>query len=194
MRELKMKLKIGFLTQIMCACFFLSFQTNENGDFIEWSDKIPLKWDDFKGQPDPTSEAVAMEYDEILFDYFTNGDTCYLTIKTLFHKKDSWVKKNKVTTTDIKHEQTHFDITEYCARVSRCLVKNFTFTKNDYRLQIKVVEQLIARKCEFYQDVYDLQTFHSINKKQQEYWNEEIRKLLDEFRYHRGTVVKIVLK
>ena len=80
-----------FFIIVLCACFL--FQDDEVT--ITWSEDLTLQWSDFKGEPKPVGDAVAITASGISFGYSTTKSTSGLVdysfqITAHFYPEKSW--------------------------------------------------------------------------------------------------------
>lgn len=68
------------------SILFLFVGSSSNDETISWNDSRKLKWEDFKGNPNSQSDAVALTASGITFGYSvkTSGKR---VIRTLFERK-----------------------------------------------------------------------------------------------------------
>ena len=117
---------------ILFIIFSLGFSPSER-EKIEWNEDYKLSWSDFKGKPNLKSGYVAstnsgisfsysygFKYNELVLDY---------EVKCNFYPELSWYIPSIVTENTLRHEQTHFDISEIHARLLRKRISETQFTK-----------------------------------------------------------------
>lgn len=161
------------------ALIFCSFQEDNN---ISWTESRKLTWSDFQGKPDASSPFKAKTESNLDIRISTKGMEATITMQTSFSKKASWVK----TETDLllKHEQTHFDIAELWTRKFKQKLKGKTFPVKSFQSTLNQLHRDIQREGKAMQAMYDKETDHSINEKEQEKWTKKITadlKSLSEF-------------
>ena len=86
------------------------FAQDKNEELIDWNSGHRLAWNDYKGAPDPNSDAAATTTSYLGIEYnLTNNKVTY-KIVCRFSKNKSWglYKTDHI----LGHEQGHFDITE----------------------------------------------------------------------------------
>jgi hypothetical protein len=136
-----------------------------------------LNWNHFKGLPEASSP----------YDACLRWGIFYSYSKFSFHVRvhigeTSWYKPGKETEELLKHEQGHLIIThmfgEKLLRELNGIPKNFKNPEIDN--QANILFDKIFKQCEEYQELYDQETNHSLNKTVQKRWNE----LLDEYFYN----------
>ena len=150
-------------------------------DIKEWSEIDGVKWSDFRGSPDDNSKHAASINTGIKYSWKTKivegkKVLTYNIIAYMIPSK-SWVKSSRKSDYILKHEQLHFDITEYYARQ---LKKAFA----DYKIQQSIKTDLrgiykdIMKKRLQTQNQYDRATNHSIDTTAQRQWHKKIEELL----------------
>lgn len=151
---------------------------------ISWEKDRPLSWSDFKHRaPQKPKRFVAATYSSIRYDLnVQRPDSFYPVIKSVFYAEKSWTRSQHYRLYILKHEQTHFDITELYACKMRYAVSackhwyNHAGVYRDARL-IRIYHRY-RRKCRFAQKWYDFQTRHSRKKARQLEWNDKVSSLL----------------
>ncbi len=103
---------------------FMFFSPSEyDPEKIQWSETRRLNWGDFKGTPNRGDDFVASTNSGISFSYSIgsrNGEFNFnYTVLSNFYPKQSWYKPETASEYILKHEQTHFDISELHARKLR---------------------------------------------------------------------------
>ena len=162
------------------ACFFTQQEPT-----ISWTEDHKVTWDDFRSQPKPRADVIAVTASGLSFGYsttrYSGGRIEYdFEVTAHFYPERSWYIKEDVTSMTLDHERLHFDITELHARKFRQRVNNKRFTRNIDR-EMEVINNEIHDELRAMQRQYDSETSHSrIPKKQIEwqlYVEEELRKL-----------------
>ncbi len=148
---------------------------------IPWTSSQPLEWTDFKGKAEKNSDFNAMTYSGIEFKWSSKSSGSDLTltfnVSSYFDQEKSWVKKGKETAYLLNHEQLHFDITELHARHLKKRCSDFTFSKN-YALEVDSIYKVVQKEKNDMQELYDLESNHSINKEGQIKWNNFVKQEL----------------
>jgi hypothetical protein len=165
---------------IYLAFTSLSFAQGKNDKLIDWSATRRLTWNDYKGNPDPNSDAAASTTSYLGIEYnFSNNKVTY-KIACRFSKNSSW----GLTKTDhiLGHEQGHFDITEIFARKLNKLTGEYKFNKNTYQRDLQKIYDDIQDEKEEFQNQYDNETDYSRNKEKQTKWLDKISKMLEEYK------------
>ncbi len=180
---------------------------------IVWDKNRPLTWDDFKGPvPSPKPEGIDAESVTGVNSKYkitskcepigkSGKVKCTATAEDIkataeFDPNTSWVDPDKKTDKLLKHEQGHFDISEYFARKKQKEMEKAAkngVTKEgpsdkaadlmkeaedelDHTL-MKICDDINAEEDKM-QKQYDSETDHGKNDKEQEKWNKKIENLL----------------
>lgn len=174
-------------------CFFLfvfllekQASTQVSEEFIRWSEK-KLTWDDFDGPIIENSEFDALTFSAISLEFQGENVTLSFEIEAIFDPLQSW-KKEGVNAYILKHEQLHFDITEYHSRIlkkdlQKHRFKSFEAIESDIK---RMFEQAYTNANKM-QDKYDKQTNHSLNRKAQNQWNKKVKSLLSKTKSYKKT-------
>lgn len=172
------------IKHLIISILFL-FVGSSNEETITWNDTRKLTWEDFKGSPNPNSDAVALTASGITFGYSvkTTGKRIidYSTsVKAHFYPNKSWYLSEKADDYILAHEQLHFDITELYVRKFREQLERLVVNQN-IKIQMNQIHVAINEALDKTQKTYDQQTNHSINVDAQNYWEnyikEELKKL-----------------
>ncbi|MFL5773866.1 MAG: hypothetical protein ACJ75F_11950 [Flavisolibacter sp.] len=150
----------------------------ETNEYIPWTQTQRLSWDDFQCEPKRGTDAVASTSTSLGIAYqLQNGKLTY-HITCNFSKVKSW----GLMRTDyiLAHEQGHFDITEIFARKLNEALQNYEFNRRTFKRDINDIYQNIVAQKEEFQKMYDEDSDHSRNRKQQYDWLIKIQTLLDE--------------
>jgi hypothetical protein len=151
---------------------------DETTEYIPWMPSQRLSWEDFQCEPKRGTDAVASTSTSLGIAYqLQNGKLTY-HITCNFSKVKSWglMKTDYI----LAHEQGHFDITEIFARKLNEALQNYEFNKRSFKKDINEIYQNIVAQKEEFQKMYDSDSDHSRNRKQQYDWLIKIQKLLDE--------------
>lgn len=150
---------------------------------IIWHQDSLLKWSDFKGPIDESSNFSAVTY--ISVDYhvkwraMNNKYTLSFTTEAYLTPSRSWTKVEKQTPKLLRHEQTHFDIAAFFSRILLIALKNHEYTAS-HKLETEQINKSIQQKKTEMQELYDKQTDHSKNEVMQAKWELYIARLLKE--------------
>jgi hypothetical protein len=161
--------------------FFSAFAFSQSNDTIHWSLCYKLKWEDFQGKADSSSQFGATSYPGIKYSLSANEDSFSIKVICFFIKSRSW-SKLKSSDTLLMHEQVHFDIAELFARKLRQAYAEYKF---NYKTVGKNIDNLfLLNKLERNKmDIlYDRETDFSRNRKQQLIWNNKIKIALNKLK------------
>lgn len=144
-----------------------------------------LTWNDFKGRPDRLNTYAASTSSGISHGYSINHKG-YLVkedswVKAYFYPRLSWFRPQKVTAKTLRHEQTHFDISELHARILRKKIAQFTFSHRS-KQEIKAIYKEVESSRHKMQEAFDKETRHSMNSEAEAAWERKVAKLLREYR------------
>jgi hypothetical protein len=155
--------------------------TAQGDQKILWSEDRPLTWNDFQGNIDESSKFAANTYYGEDYDYKwqqLNGHyTITFNVKCYVVKDKSWTKTDKQTSYLLKHEQIHFDISEFFARQLAIAFSKYSFTSNFKAEMIQIHQSILDQRVAM-ELLYDEQTDHSLNKLLQAKWELYIANLL----------------
>jgi hypothetical protein len=165
--------------------FFLLFMSRDYEDTLLWSDHVKLTWDDFKGEKNIETDAVAVTASGITFAYKVkkaNGQIIDFTtnIDAHFYPNKSWMIKELADDYLLAHEQLHFDITELHVRKFRKQVSGVKISQhlgND----LNRLHQNINKELANMQNQYDRESNNSINKDLQAKWSLFVAKELKKY-------------
>ncbi|HXU27664.1 MAG TPA: DUF922 domain-containing protein [Bacteroidia bacterium] len=184
-----------FLYALVIVSLF-AFTGDDKKDLILWSSAYKLQWQDFKGNVQGGSTLKAMTWSTIeLETKKIDANGIVLNISASFIKNQSWRQKNFSDDFVLKHEQTHFDITEVYARKLRKKLSETKFSSTKQaQQQIQSIYNELFRESSGEQKKYDAETKHSINKEEQEKWNKNIENELQSLNSFTTTEVNIRIK
>jgi hypothetical protein len=160
--------------------FSLGFSSSER-EKIEWTEDYKLSWSDFKGEPNRSSGYVAstnsgisfsysygFKYDELVLEY---------EVKSNFYPTLSWYIPSIVTENTLKHEQTHFDISEIHARILRKRISEAQFT-NMVETEIESLYNQVEVERRAMQNKFDEETDHSNIRDKEIAWEKFVAQQL----------------
>jgi Bacterial protein of unknown function (DUF922) len=157
---------------------FLFRAQEQNDDLIQWKAAHRLNWSDYQAGPKAGTGAAASTATFLAIEYnFTNNVFGY-KISCSFSRKKSWVLHK--TEYILAHEQGHFDIAEIYARLLNKRMKDYRFDKATYKTELGKIYRSVLDEKEAFQNSYDDETNHSINKDKQAAWLKRIDGLLIE--------------
>jgi hypothetical protein len=156
-------------TLFLCLSFvsIISISNHE----IVWNNSRPLQWTDYKGSP--SSSYHAYTHSNIGYSYsskiYRDRTELKFVVENKFNPSNSWVRQSKRTASLLKHERLHFDISELHARKLRKRFAAHKFGSN-YQTEINFIFNAVSRENLRMQQLYDRQSNHSMNAKEQARW------------------------
>jgi len=160
--------------------FSMAAQPGDN--VIRWQENLKLTWEDYKGKPDPATDAAASTATYLGIEYSFENNKVGFKITNSFSLSRSWVRHK--TDHVLSHEQGHFDIAEIFARKLNREMKSYTFNAGTYKTDLRTIYENVLRQKEEMQNAYDAETDHSINKEKQAEWLKKIAQFLNEYAGH----------
>ena len=147
---------------------------------MPWTARRPLTWADFKGKPRVDTGPVAAETAYTLIHGATcTRDAFEFKVVAAFRPGESWVRPTMLRTPAdsaraLKHEQTHFDLTEVHARRLRRyyseLMAPCRLSTND----LSGAAERIGRDEKAAQAQYDSETANGRTAAQQARWEKDV--------------------
>ncbi|MGB5819568.1 MAG: hypothetical protein WBG90_08790 [Saonia sp.] len=170
---------------ILLVCILAFGFTHKRGfgnkDMISWSDRS-LVWDDFELVNYMEKDYVALIHSNIACPNLITNKTskvyAFMNPNLSERLRNEYDSYNVLT-----HEQYHFNITEYCAR----LLRKDLVEKGLGGLSLKKIKSLkakYAKKLDSLQNVYDSITDHNADSRLQRYWELKIDDLLRQTAYY----------
>jgi len=173
--------------KILAALVFLYlsvFPNSTSNEKIAWDENQQLTWSDFKGTPDPTGGFVASTSSgmSVSFSFktrngITEGDH---TVISNFYPEMSWFLPEKVSPYILKHEQTHFDISELHARKLREGMSSVEMGPSA-KSKIEQLYHIVEEERKQMQSKFDKETDHSKNKAYEKQWETYVANQLKEY-------------
>lgn len=155
-----------------------------NEELVPWNEKRKLTWADYKGSPNPGSDAAASTTTYLGIEYKIREGSFGYKITCSFSKNRSWGRHRNDHI--LGHEQGHFDIAEIFARKLNKLLSQYVFNAKTYQQDLNKIYKNILQEKDDLQNQYDAETNHSINKDKQAEWLKKIAKLLEEYKDYGG--------
>jgi len=166
------------VTLFLLIISMVSFAQNKNEELITWSGDKKLTWADYKGKVQSGTDAAASTATYLGIEYnFTHNGLDY-KITCSFSKTRSWGLHK--TDYVLAHEQGHFDIAEIFARKLNKQMSEYVFNKNTFKEDLRKLYTSLTGEKDMFQNQYDEETNHSINKEKQAEWLKKIEDLLKE--------------
>ena len=166
----------------------------QSKDHIYWSADRDLTWDDFKDKPVTTHPYDAETNWAVEYACDVKGDSLEFTLICYFDKMGSWVKKDKRSSTLLKHEQNHFKLGEIYTRRLRKAFLEFDYKPQTLQRDIQSLYDDMFKDCQEAQQRYDKETNHSKVAEKQEAWNKKIASDLTRLKDYSSHHYKISLR
>lgn len=163
---------------------FLFLVTSDNDVTLLWREDSKLTWNDFKGEKNTESDAVAVTSSGITFSYVVRKTNSRIVdfkarVEARFYPEKSWVVMELADNYVLAHEQLHFDITELHVRKLRKQISAVRVSQNLDRI-LNAMHQNMNKELANMQNQYDAETNNSIDKIAQVKWiiyvSEELKK------------------
>jgi hypothetical protein len=144
-----------------------------------WALRRLLTWADFKGSPPRESQAAAETAYTLFYGVRCVGQKFEFRVVAAFRPNDSWVRPAVVKNTAdssraLRHEQTHFDISEvHARRMRRYFAELVAPCRTSTGDLADAAERFISDERNA-QAQYDKETDHSRSAAPQARWDKEI--------------------
>ena len=147
---------------------------------IVWAQRRPLTWPDFKAKPPAEVSAVAAQTGyTLVHGARCTGSTFEYRVVAAFRPNDSWVKPSMLRTPAdsaraLRHEQTHFDLTEVHARQLRRYYAELIAPCRIESRDLAAAASRIGGDEKAAQTQYDADTDNGRTPAQQARWDRDI--------------------
>ncbi|PQB04761.1 DUF922 domain-containing protein [Aureitalea marina] len=170
---------------VLTILLFLPNQTpTGDEDKILWSEERKLTWEDFRGTPQSWGTYVASTSSGISFSYSIGVRGGQLDLKysveSNFYPQSSWYNPDEVNDYILRHEQTHFDISELHARIFRKVLSETAFDL-DPQDELSDLYEEVEQARRAMQQLYDKETDHSNIREAEERWVRYVGDRMAEF-------------
>ena len=167
---------------ILLALLLLSFNTPIENKVV-YSERIcsaveipyksgkKLNWSDFTFSEERKDKVIATASTGLYYSFSQKGNKLEVNVCAYFSKPESFVVCGKESDHVLNHEQKHFDITYL---FSLKLIQKCRAYQN---LDVATVDRLYnqtKQELDAFQDRYDAETTHSLNKGSQLQWDKII--------------------
>ena len=173
----------GVLVVLICL-FGGSGRKIEQSFLIKWEDRL-LTWDDFKAERVVNDDFDAEVHTRLKAHWEPKEHE--LSVWAVMNPKLSGFRREMIDSVGtpqlLIHEQYHFNITAYFARLLRKELVQLGVEKlNKYQLQTLVHNY--SRKIDSMQERYDLESNHNVKENEQRYWELYVDGLLRETAFY----------
>jgi hypothetical protein len=148
-------------------------------DGVPWNAARPLAWTDFRAEAPEGGQEGALTGYSLLYGVRCVKTTFQFEVEAVFMPHRSWVKP--VVLADpgerertLRHEQTHFDLTEVYARRLRKHLHEIYDPCTDINRVQDGAERLIQLEPDA-QRQYDEDTRHGLDRTRQRAWDEDVK-------------------
>lgn len=173
-------MKISILLIILFSLFTASVFSQE--EKMKWDEDRLLTWKDFRGTPNRGKDYVATTNSGISLGFASqtkNGNTTYnIEIGSYFYPEQSWYRPGNVSAYILKHEQTHFDISEIFARKLRQKIAALDQSDNNFKSKVEEIYTSNEYERVLFQSTFDVETDHSNYPDQEREWEQKVADLL----------------
>jgi len=149
-------------------------------DAIVWAQRRPLVWADFRAEPPADAGAVAAETGySLIHGAACTRSTFEFRVVAAFRPRDSWVRLGVLrtpldSTRALRHEQTHFDLTEVHARRLRRYFAELMAPCRASTGDLSAMADRIGRDEKAAQAQYDAETANGRTLAQQARWEKDV--------------------
>lgn len=154
------------------AIIFLLFSAVAYGQevFLNWSKSRPLKWEDFSGIVNDTSNFEAECFAQVRYTYKVNSPKDFrFDVEAIFDIGTSWIKPSNRSKSLLKHEQVHFDIAQLYACKLQQAFNTYPYTSK-FSAEILAIFEALNKEYHTIQKLYDEQSNHSLASAKQKQW------------------------
>lgn len=157
----------------------------EHEQGLPWSADRRLTWADFQAAAPTTGVEGALTAYNLLYGVRCVGVAFHYDVAAVFLPRQSWVKAVVLADSDerartLKHEQTHFDLTEvYARRLRKYLHDAYDPCRSGTTPVREGADRLVARESAD-QDRYDDETRHGLDAAGQRVWDADVAAWLAE--------------
>jgi len=170
------------LSQAVVSVKWLQYEPAAGSDTVYYAPEKKITWADFKGTPEPGSDATAITSSGFGYmagiKYKDGKVNISITVYCYFSRHGSWVIKGKETAYALNHEQHHFDVSYIVANLFVQKLKTAKFTWDNYNELLDKFYNDSRQQLKDMQNEYDGQTKNGRLPAVQEKWNAKIDKQL----------------
>jgi hypothetical protein len=150
---------------------------------IEWSKERKLRWQDFMMRPPAWSSDDSHSWVGLDVTW-TCGAEFVFDVRAIFDPSRSWVRPGSQEDSLLRHEQTHFDLTELAARQLRKHLAGMSDPCST-STTIREIDRVIGDQRQAWeqeQKRYDRDTRHGSEQTRQEFWGSRTKRQLDQLK------------
>lgn len=144
---------------------------------IVWKASERLTWDDFRARPTATDPLHALTSSDLDVQISCTDDHFRIAVQAVFRPLESW-SKNRESERLLRHEQTHFDLTEVHARLLRQVLLRANLTCELARTALRPIVDAAFKRWQDEQDRYDKESNHGLDHPAQARWEADVAERL----------------
>lgn len=160
----------------------LARQASQRGE-LAWSASHPVTWSNFRGLSKPKGSTAAETASGVTYTVECSGSEKHFAVLGTFSPADSWVRldvpQSPASEPILRHERTHFNITELFARQLR---SELASSPERCPQWVKEAGQIFGRLKKYFDGIqsrYDRETAHGVRSGPQADWNTLVKAQLD---------------
>jgi hypothetical protein len=148
-----------------------------------WSENERPGWKDFRGPPTLGTSTAAQTSSGVTYLIQCRDRSLRFAVLATFSPKVSWVRPDipghaVAGPQSLRHERTHFDLTELFARRLRRELGRLTRVCPGRESEVRRVFDRLAEESRREQERYDRETAHGMARDAQARWEREVRERL----------------
>ena len=152
-------------------------------EILPWSTSRPLRWTDFRAQPTVGTGAAALTTTTLTLRLACSGELFGFDVTAVFFPDRSWVNRTLFVQLGrdvwgLRHEQTHFDLTEVHARRARQFLSGLARPCDRTEPQLSELVNRFVDDAHDAQDRYDRETSHGRDGTAQARWDADVERQL----------------
>lgn len=155
---------------------------------IYWSPRTKLIGSDFKQAPEADTFFSAGSHLGTGMEISGDGGYLVFTVQAYFVPEKSWIKVQDADL--LAHEQAHFDLEEYYARLLRRELGRLSVKGRKFDDICKdadaILKRMLTERTQA-QERFDEETGHSVNVVKEQAWEAQIRQKLEETKAYANT-------
>lgn len=155
------------------------------GGNLPWAPDFRLTWSDFRGQPQSSYFTAAQTSSDVTYVIGCNGRETRFVVLATISTTESWVRPDitrdsTASAQTLRHEQTHFDMSEILARELRQTLTSAAGNLCPSHLQTaRQIFDSLSGVSKALQARYDEETEHGRQLDQQASWSRWVTARLD---------------
>lgn len=178
------------MNKLICILVFIIIGnvSNNKKEKVCWNISKTITWQNYRGKPSSQLSYDAVTTIAISYSILSKDR---VSVENCIIESKSWVKRNKQTSTLLKHEQYHFNLAEVIARKMRMEISQ---VKVPTISAIQIIYNKWMLEFDKLQSKYDEETNHSKNETEQEKWQDRIDQELNSLTSFQNEIVILSCK